>query len=150
MDLDPHILQVEPPEEVHKLFGCCVEWPVTKSARLVAYISLISAICNLVIMILAQNEASFSIAIDVFFLIIEFSCVLSLFYGINRKKAGPLKPFIICGVIWNAFLVLLLLFCVIQLFDQDRFTSEVLLNLSELLNFSPSNESSGQEISYYQ
>ncbi|CAD5229328.1 unnamed protein product [Bursaphelenchus okinawaensis] len=137
MDLDPHILQIEPPEEVHYLLGCCVQWPLTKSARLVAYISLISAICNLCIMLFAQ-EASLHVVVDGIILAVEFFCVFSLFYGINKKKARALKPFIVCGTIWNAFLAILWLCCVIQLFDRDKFTSEVLSNLRILDVLGPS------------
>ncbi|KAI6173887.1 hypothetical protein M3Y98_01130700 [Aphelenchoides besseyi] len=129
MDLDPHILQLEPPVHYHNLFGCCCYWPI-KSARLVAFFSLVSFFINLIFFITAGDYRALHLIIEIFVLFVEFVAVIFLFYGISHKKASYLKPYLLCGIIWNAFLFILWLLCLIQLFDKRGFHYEVLSNIS--------------------
>ncbi|KAI6210585.1 hypothetical protein M3Y96_00343800 [Aphelenchoides besseyi] len=130
MDLDPHILQLEPPVHYHNLFGCCCYWPIVKSARLVAFFSLVSFFINLIFFITAGDYRALHLIIEIFVLFVEFVAVIFLFYGISHKKASYLKPYLLCGIIWNAFLFILWLLCLIQLFDKRGFHYEVLSNIS--------------------
>ncbi|KAI6243792.1 hypothetical protein M3Y99_00043300 [Aphelenchoides fujianensis] len=134
MDLDPHLLQVEPPEHFHHLFGCCCWWPIVKSARLVAFFSLVSFFINLFFLITAGEYRALHVFAEVVILLVELISIFCLFYGLSHKKAAYLKPYLVFGVVWNAFLFVLWLLCLFQLFDKRGFHYEVLLNVSAFVH----------------
>ncbi|KAI6191314.1 hypothetical protein M3Y97_00215100 [Aphelenchoides bicaudatus] len=133
MDLDPQILRLEPPEYYHYLLICCCVWPITRSARFAAILSLLSFTVNLVLLLCSSIYSTWQFLLEFASLLLELICILCLFYGISRKRAGYLKPFIFFGFIWNILLVILLIICLIQLFDKNGFRFDVLLNLSEFI-----------------
>lgn len=97
-DLDPHILQLEPPEQRHQLLGCCCDWPLQKSARLVAYLSLLSTLSNAVSLAFAEHRFLLHSALEVGLVLVELYSIAALFLGLARKKAALLKPYLVCGV----------------------------------------------------
>uniref|UniRef100_A0A1I8C0K1 G_PROTEIN_RECEP_F1_2 domain-containing protein n=1 Tax=Meloidogyne hapla TaxID=6305 RepID=A0A1I8C0K1_MELHA len=61
--------------------------------------------------------------------------VLSLFYGIEQKQPKYLKPFLYVGVLWNLALLLLLIFCLIELIVAgEHFCEQIELTLNDFLD----------------
>ncbi|KAF7633413.1 hypothetical protein Mgra_00007206 [Meloidogyne graminicola] len=97
---------------------------INKSIYLICLIYLIQIIIEIIL--LFKTFSSFSTTT---------TTTLFLFYGIKQKQTKYFKPFLYIGIIWNFILLLLFIFCIIELIVAGKhFCAQIELTLNNLFN----------------
>ncbi|KAH7719883.1 hypothetical protein AAVH_12688 [Aphelenchoides avenae] len=122
------------PELYQPLLGCCCRFPVMKSAKAVAYVSVASLVVNLLLLIMVGNRTPINMFVEVIILLVEFVCCLLLLYGLKHSAAKCMRPYLVFGLVWNMCLIVLWLFCFIEFLQSREFTTRVVFSTSEFIN----------------
>ncbi|GMT31895.1 hypothetical protein PFISCL1PPCAC_23192, partial [Pristionchus fissidentatus] len=94
---------------------CCGRIQLQKGAGIIGGLSLVSVLCNALLVMLGVGRLGLNPYFEVLLLLFDFFSVVCLLRGLHKRKSGLLRPFLFFNFLWNAGLILLFVWCLIRM-----------------------------------